>query len=141
MHKFGSTAASIVLLATVMLAQQTYQPKFPGDPARSDKEAAALGYMRVVLNAEKTYKQRHGTYATSLEQLVGQGSFTRRMVATSRGDYKVKYKGMPQSFSLWLTPEQPQADLRAFFTDEKGKITAEETKVAGPMSPPVSAKD
>ncbi|HEX8924565.1 MAG TPA: hypothetical protein VF786_02175, partial [Terriglobales bacterium] len=60
MHKFAGTAASIVLLAAVMLAQQTYQPKFPGDPARSDKEAAALGYMRVVLNSEKIYKQRHG---------------------------------------------------------------------------------
>ncbi|HUO61120.1 MAG TPA: hypothetical protein VMU24_10660 [Candidatus Acidoferrales bacterium] len=141
MHKLASTAASIVLLATVMLAQQAYQPKFPGDPARSDKEAAALGYMRVVLNAEKTYKQRHGGYATSLEQLVGQGSFTRRMVATTRGEYKVKYKGTPQNFSLWLTPDQPQPDLRAFFTDEKGKITAEETKTAGPTSAPVTAKE
>lgn len=141
MHKFAGTAASIVLLAAVMLAQQAYQPKFPGDPARSDKEAAALGYMRVVLNAEKIYKQRHGAYATSLDQLVGQGSFTKRMVATNRGDYKVKFKGAAESFSLWLTPDQPQPELRAFFTDEKGKITADETKAAGPQSPPVNAKD
>ncbi|HEX8925865.1 MAG TPA: hypothetical protein VF786_08745, partial [Terriglobales bacterium] len=80
-------------------------------------------------------------YATSLDQLVGQGSFTKRMVATNRGDYKVKFKGAAESFSLWLTPDQPQPELRAFFTDEKGKITADETKAAGPQSPPVNAKD
>jgi len=31
-----------------------YQPKFAGDPARSEAEAQALGYMRVVLRAENT---------------------------------------------------------------------------------------
>ena len=36
----------------------TYQAKFPGDPARSDSEAQALGYPRVVLRAEREYKKR-----------------------------------------------------------------------------------
>ena len=31
-----------------------YNPQFAGDPARSDSEAQALGYMRVVLRAENT---------------------------------------------------------------------------------------
>ena len=60
-------------------ATGTYQPKFAGDPARSDSEATALGYMRVVLRAEHTYKKRHGKYTTSLAALAGTGTFTKRM--------------------------------------------------------------
>ena len=45
-------AAAIVLLISLAAAAQTpYQPKFKGDPAKSDSEAAALGYMRTVLRA------------------------------------------------------------------------------------------
>jgi len=41
---------TVILVATVCAtAQITYQPKFPGDPAHSDSEAAALGYMRTLL--------------------------------------------------------------------------------------------
>ena len=46
-----------------------YQPKFPGDPARSDSEAKALGYMRVVLRAraslQKTARQVCGIAGAS----------------------------------------------------------------------------
>jgi len=127
------------LFSAVCLAQQSYQPKFNGDPARSDKEAAALGYMRVVTNAEYLYHQKHSVYATSLAQLVGHGSFTRRMVSTTRGDYTVKFQGGTKSYALWMTPAQPQPDLRAFFVNESGNIRAEEDKAAGPDSPKVGA--
>jgi hypothetical protein len=36
---------------TASTQQPAYQPKFPGDPARSESEAKALGYMRTVLRA------------------------------------------------------------------------------------------
>jgi len=62
-----------------------YKPQFAGDPARSDAEAQALGYMRVVLRAQNTYKRRHGKYAESLAALAGTGSFTKRMAATIAG--------------------------------------------------------
>ena len=39
----------------------TYQPKFPGDPARSDSEAAALAYMRVVIRAQHRFKSSTAT--------------------------------------------------------------------------------
>ena len=55
-------------------AAAPYQAKFPGDPARSESEAQALGYMRVVLRAEREYKKRHSTYADSLAGLAGTGS-------------------------------------------------------------------
>lgn len=130
---------SFLLLAALCLAQQPYQPKFAGDPARSDKEAAALGYMRVVLTAEHIYHQRHSVYTTSLAQLVGQGSFTRRMVDTKRGDYTVKFQGNSKGFALWMTPDQPQAELRAFYVNENGNIKAEEDRAAGADSPAVTA--
>jgi hypothetical protein len=57
----------------------TYQPKFPGDPARSESEAQALGYMRTLLRAQHEYKKRHNKFADSLEALAGTGSFTKRM--------------------------------------------------------------
>ena len=73
-----------ILLTSLVFGQDTapgYKPKFAGDPARSDQEAAAMGYMRVVVNAQKNYSHKHaGQYATSLHALVGQGSFTRRML-------------------------------------------------------------
>src|SRR5215469_13780185 len=76
--------------------QQTatpYQPKFPGDPARSDSEAQALGYMRVVLRAQREYKKRHDKFAPSLAALAGTGSLTKRMAATTdRGDYTVGFR-------------------------------------------------
>src|ERR1700681_3250647 len=44
----------------------SYQPKFKGDPARSESEAQALGYMRVVLRAQREYKKKHDKFAPSL---------------------------------------------------------------------------
>lgn len=120
--------------------QSTYKPKFAGDPARSDSEAAALGYMRVVVNAQKNYKKKKGQYATSLPALVGHGSFTKRMTSTDRGEYQVRFSGKPDGYSLWMTPAAMDAMHRAFFVDESGKIKAEEDKQASSSSPSVSAK-
>jgi len=79
------TAAIVLAGCVTATAQTTYQPKFRGDPARSDPEAAALGYMRTVLRAQKLYKKKNGRYAASLAELVHTGSFTRRMVNPNRG--------------------------------------------------------
>src|SRR5438876_11482019 len=74
-------------------AQGAYQPKFPGDPARSESEAQALGYMRVVLRAERDYKKRHSKYTDSLAALAGTGTFTKRMAhSTERGDYTASFR-------------------------------------------------
>src|SRR5947209_4915181 len=82
--------ASMTLLACLAAnAQTTYEPKFNGDPARSDSEAAALGYMRTVLRAQRQYKKKNGKFAASLSDLVHTGSFTKRMVNPNRGDYSV----------------------------------------------------
>src|SRR3954454_25130780 len=120
--------------------QSSYTPKFAGDPARSDSEAAALGYMRVVVNAQKNYKKKHAGYATSLAGLVNQGSFTKRMVATTRGDYIVKVKGEKDGYSLWMTPTRLDATHRAFFVDDNGKIKPDEDKQASASSPAVNAR-
>lgn len=118
-------------------AQTTYTPRFPGDPAHSEAEAAALGYIRVVLGAQREYKKKHGGYAGSLEALVHSGSFTRRMVKTDRGDYVVHFRGESKSFSLALTPKQFDAGHRAFYANETGKIRAEDNKPADASSPPL----
>ena len=116
----------------------TYQPKFPGDPAHSDAEAGALGYMRVVLRAQTLYKKRHQKYALSLPDLAGTGSFTKRMSRSSqRGDYTVDFhsKNKGDNYTLALTPKQYDDQHRAFYAEEDAIIHAEEGKPATKESP------
>jgi hypothetical protein len=117
-----------------------YQPKFRGDPARSDAESGALGYMRVVLRAQREYKKRHQHFAESLPSLAGTGSFTKRMArSTDRGDYTVEYhsKKKGESFTLAMIPKQYDPQHRAFFATDDGIIHAEEGKPATEESPKI----
>ena len=124
----------VALLAT---AQTPYQPKFPGDPAHSDSEAVALGYMRTVLRAQHTYKLKNGKYADSLTSLVHTGTFTRRMVNPDRGDYTVSFHPHKDGFDLLLTPKHEDAQHRSFYAKEDGVIHGEEEKPATEGSPKI----
>jgi len=124
-------------LVASAVAQTEYKPKFPGDPAHSDSEAAALGYMRTVLRAQKLFDKKNGHYAKSLTELVHTGSFTRRMVNPDQGDYTVGFRSNKDGFALTMTPAQVDAQHRSFYAEEDGKIHAEEDKAAGPDSPVV----
>jgi hypothetical protein len=134
-------AISALLIAVLASAQAVYQPKFKGDPARSDSEAAALGYLRTFLRAQRIYKRKNNHYATSLLELVHTGSFTRRMVNTDRGDYTVEFKSHKDKdkFEITMVPKQLSANQRSFFADEEGKIRVDETKVADAGSPILKA--
>jgi hypothetical protein len=135
-------AFSGLLVSRPSLAAQapatTYQPKFPGDPARSDSEAESLAYMRVVMRAEHLFNKQYGHYATSLSELVHTGTFTKRMVNPDRGDYHASFEGKKDGFTITMTPNQPGTDHRSFFGDEGGKIHAEEDKPADDKSPVIS---
>ena len=128
---------AVLLLSALIAAQGPYQPKFPGDPAKSDAEAAALGYMRTVLRAQKQYKKKNGNYATSLSQLVHTGSFTKRMVSADRGDYTVGFRAKKDkdTFQLTMTPKQKDAEHRSFYADEDGTIHADDQGPASEKSP------
>jgi len=123
----------------------TYQPKFAGDPARSESESAALGYMRVVLRAQREYKKRHDKYADSLAALAGTGSFTKRMASsTERGDYTASFKPHKdkrnkdeEGFILTMTPKQLDREHRSFYAEEDGVIHADEEKAADEDSPKI----
>jgi len=121
----------------------TYQPKFPGDPARSESEAQALGYMRVVLRAENAYKKRHNKYADSLASLAGTGTFTKRMAqSTERGDYTASFRpnhDRPDhdGFVLTMTPKQMGTEHRSFYAEEDGVIHGDDQKAADKDSPKV----
>src|SRR5438067_4808396 len=106
--RFVPAAISVAILAAMVSAQAAYQPKFKGDPARSDSEAAALGYMRTFLRAQKIYKKKNAHYATSLQDLSKTGSFTRRMAVTDRGDYTVKFRPHKEkdTFEIIMVPKQ-----------------------------------
>ena len=123
--------------AAPAVAQPPYQPKFPGDPARSGSEAAALGYMRTVIRAQREYKKKNAKFAPSLNALVHTGSFTRRMTKTDRGDYTVSFQSKKDGFELALTPKQMDSAHRSFYADEDGVIHAEEDKAASETSPTV----
>ncbi|MGH9503625.1 MAG: hypothetical protein ACRD20_12310 [Terriglobales bacterium] len=128
--------AAIALMTCLAAgAQTTYTPKFKGDPARSDSEAAALGYMRTVLRAQKLYKKKNDKYATSLAQLVHTGSFTRRMVSPDRGDYSVGFRSKKDGFELTLAPKQLDAEHRSFYADEDGQIHGDDQGPATEKSP------
>lgn len=112
-----------------------YQPKFRGDPARSDSEAAALAYMRVVLRAQRLFNKQYNHFATSLNELVHSGSFTKRMVNPDRGDYTASFKGKKDSFVLTMTPKNMDAQHRSFYAEDDGKIHGDDTKPADASSP------
>lgn len=137
-RRLGKWIAAITLAwALLAAAQTTYQPKFPGDPAHSDSEAAALGYMRTLIRAQKVYNKKNDKYATSLTDLVHTGSFTRRMTQTDRGDYTVSFHSRKDGYELTLTPKQLDADHRSFYANEDGKIHADDQKAATEDSPVV----
>src|ERR1700674_1544945 len=114
-----------VLLAAATLfsaAQTAYQPKFKGDPARSESEANALGYMRTVIRAQQQYKKKNDKYASTLADLVHTGSFTRRMTQTDRGDYTVSFHSRKDGYELTLTPKQVDGEHRSSYANEDGVI-------------------
>jgi hypothetical protein len=130
-------SAALALAAMFASAQTTYQPKFPGDPARSNSEAVALGYTRTVLRAQNLYKKKHGHFATSLRALIHTGSFTRRMTNPEQGDYTVGFRSHKDGFELALTPNELDAEHRSFYATDDGQIHADETKPADDKSPVV----
>jgi len=117
--------------------EPTYKPKFPGDPARSESEAAALGYMRVVLRAQRQFNKQYDHFATTLGELVHSGTFTKRMVDPHRGDYTASFQGKKDSFVLTMTPRQLDALHRSFYAEDDFKIHADEAKAADENSPVV----
>lgn len=131
--------AFLLLAASLSATAQTpYQPKFPGDPARSESEAVALGYMRTVLRAQHTYEKKNGKFAATLADLVHTGSFTRRMTNPDRGDYTVVFLPHKDGFELTLSPKLPVSpDHRSFYAKDDGIIHADETKTADEDSPKV----
>jgi hypothetical protein len=119
-----------------------YQPKFAGDPARSESEAQALGYMRTVLRAQHAYKKRHDKYAESLEALAGTGSFTKRMAhSTDRGDYTATFRPHfgphHDGFAFTMTPKQMDSEHRSFYAEDDGVIHGDDQKPADLDSPKV----
>ena len=130
MTRIMPVVASVVLAALIAGAQTptTYQPKFKGDPARSDSEAAALGYLRTFLRAQKIYKKKNDHFATSLMDLSKTGSFTRRMVSTQRGDYTVKFTPHKEkdTFEILMTPKQIDSTHRSFYVKDEGTTRRED---------------
>lgn len=131
-------------------AANGYKPQFAGDPARSESEAQALGYMRVVLRAEREYKKRHDKFTDSLQSLAGTGSFTKRMASsTDRGDYTANFRPHHDShnhdshshdqdgFVLTMTPKQMDSEHRSFYAEDDGVIHADDQKAADEDSPKV----
>lgn len=136
-----STALALLLavLAAAQLPTPPYKSQFPGDPAKSQAEAAALGYMRTAYVAERVYFKKHGHYATSLAELAGHGSFTKRMINPDRGDYHAIFHGGTERFSLQLTPHQFDASHRGFYVDQSGVYRVEDAQPATAASPKLQA--
>ena len=125
-------------LAQAQPSAAPYKPQFAGDPARSDSEAQALGYMRVVLRAEREYKKRHDKYTESLEELAGTASFTKRMAhSTDRGDYTASYRIHKDGFVFTMTPKRMDSEHRSFYSEEDYVIHADDQKAADLNSPKI----
>jgi hypothetical protein len=87
--------------------------------------------------AQRLYCKKHGDDATSLEILVGHGSFTRRLIHTDRGDYSAHSPSTGNSVSL--VPKQFDAAHRASLADVTGTIRLEDDKPATASSPKLKA--
>jgi hypothetical protein len=137
------TLRSAVILSLVLsvcaVAQTTFQPKFPGDPAKSDSEEVALGWLRTVMRSQRRYNKNMHRYAPSLAALVGHASFTRRMANPDRGDYTAIFHGKKDGYSVTMVPKQFAPDRRSFYVDDDGKIRVEEDKPATASSPILKA--
>src|ERR1700676_4132765 len=142
----GRASAQTIAQTTAQPSGQlsgTYQPKFPGDPARAESEAQALGYMRVVLRAERESKKRHGKYTESLAALAGTGTFTKRMAhTTERGDYTASFRpnhDRPNhdGFVPTMTAKLIDSEHRLFYAEEDGVIHGDDRKAADLDSPKV----
>jgi hypothetical protein len=136
----GQTPAVGQAVGQAPSSSSSYQPKFAGDPARSESEAQALGYMRVALRAERDYKKRHNKFTDSLASLAGTGSFTKRMAhTTDRGDYTVSFRPHDggDGFVLTMTPKQLDSQHRSFYAEDDGVIHADDQKAADSDSPKV----
>lgn len=141
MKKAVSAAVSLVLIASITAAQTTYQPKYKDDPARSDSEFLAIAYLKTFLRAQHMYKKKNGHFATSLMELTKTGSFTRRMANPDRGDYTVMFRSHKDkdTFEISMVPKQLATDHRSFFSDQEGKIRADDQKEADATSPVLKA--
>jgi len=131
----GLTAPMLIAHLSAQTPAAEYKPKFTGDPARSDSEAAALAYMRVVIRAQRQFNKQYDHFATSLAELVHSGSFTKRMVNADRGDYTVSFQGKKDSYILSMMPRQIDATHRSFYAEDDGKIHADEERQADDKSP------
>ena len=140
-QRISAWILAIAMVGTGLARAQApapYQPKFPGDPARSEPEAQALAYMRTMLRAQREYKRRHNHYAQSLQALAGTGSFTKRLAqSTERGDYSVGFRSHKDGFVLVMTPKQMDAEHRSFYAEEDGIIHGDDQKPADADSPRV----
>jgi len=138
---FLATIATM-LITVLASAQAAYQPKYKGDPARSDSEALAIAYIKTFLRAQHAYKKKNQHYATSLLELRKTGSFTPRMANPDRGDYTVQFKHHKEkdTFEITLVPKQVAPDHRSFYSDNEGKIRADEQNEANEGSPLLKAE-
>lgn len=136
-----SAGLCVVIVAVMATAQTPYQPKYKGDPARSDSEFLAIAYMKTFLRAQHLYKKKNDHFATSLMELTKTGSFTRRMANPDRGDYAVKFRAHKDkdTFEITMVPKQLDAQHRSFFSDQEAKIRADEQKEADESSPVLKA--
>ena len=131
LYRLPAWVAVLILAGTLLATAQTaYQPKFKGDPARSDSEAAALGYMRTVIRAQQQYFKKNSKYAATLADLVHTGSFTQRMTKSDRGDYTVAFHSRKDGYELTMTPHVLDTEHRSFYANEDATMHADEGKIA-----------
>jgi len=134
-------SASLMLALVPLAKTQTASPAqaqsgsenlLPG--ANSPSESAALAYMKTVMRSAFLYKKKHQKYPRTLMDLVGSGSFTRRMARTNRGDYTVHYTSNGEKYELTLVPTNFDDQHRSFFVDQDEKIRVEEQRPANVQS-------
>jgi hypothetical protein len=63
------------------------------------------------------------------------------MVGTDQGDYTVKFTPHKEkdTFEIVMIPKQQDSTHRSFFSDQEGKIRADEQGIANASSPVVRA--
>jgi hypothetical protein len=123
-----------VMLAGVIVARAQVPANGPM-ATMAPPEVRAVAYLRTVFTAEREYFKKHHEYTKSLAELVGHGSFTKRMANPDRNDYQARYASKRDAFSIAMTPKNFDQEHRAFFVDQTGVMRVDEGKAANEQSP------
>ena len=93
----------------------------------SASEARAIGFVRTWPAAQELYKERHGTYATTVTDLIAEKFINAGMVGSVADDSGYQYAILTADNTAWTGKATPRAGLgtKVIESDNTGVLTGD----------------